>query len=119
MNAKLIAKLLGLSIILIGIGGVILGEKSLLGILNIDFEEDIFHLASGSLLLAVGLRASNKTAGLTLGVLGAIYLIIGLLSFVVPGLFSFLEHGYSVVDNLIHVSLGVIGLVAYKLSWDK
>jgi hypothetical protein len=55
----------------------------------------------------------------TLGVLGTIYLIIGLSSFVAPGLFGFLDHGYSVVDNLIHVSLGIIGLVAYKVSRDK
>lgn len=116
MNARLIAKLLGASILLIGVGGVILGDKSLLGILNIDIEEDFIHLLSGSLLLFVGLRATERVAALTLGVIGAIYLAIGILGFVAPGIFEFLQHGYSVVDNLIHVSLGIIGLSAYKLS---
>lgn len=116
MNARLIAKLLGISILLIGIGGVILGDKSLFGVLNIDIEEDVIHLVSGSLLLIVGLRASERVAALTLGALGAIYLVIGILGFVAPGLFVFLNHGYTVVDNLIHISLGIIGLSVYKLS---
>jgi hypothetical protein len=40
-----------------------------------------------------------------------VYLVVGLLGFVVPNLFGLLpEHGYSVVDNLIHLVLGVLGV---------
>jgi hypothetical protein len=46
------------------------------------------------------------------GVIGVIYLLVGVLGFVAPGLFGLLPaHGYSVVDNLIHLVLGVLGIV--------
>ncbi len=32
-----------MTIVLIGVGGVLLGEKSLFGILNIDIAEDVIH----------------------------------------------------------------------------
>ena len=34
--------------------------------------------------------------------LGVVYLLVGVLGFVVPMLFGLLPHGYSIVDNLIH-----------------
>jgi hypothetical protein len=43
MNARTYAKVVGVVVILIGIGGLVLGEKSLLGVLNIDIAEDIVH----------------------------------------------------------------------------
>jgi hypothetical protein len=42
--------------------------------------------------------------------LGAIYLLVGVLGFIIPMLFGLLPHGYSVVDNLIHLTLGVLSL---------
>jgi len=44
MYARLYAKVVGVTIVLIGIGGVLLGEKSLFGVLNIDIAEDAVHL---------------------------------------------------------------------------
>lgn len=41
------AKYMGIAIVLIGVVGLLLGEQSLLGVLNIDLGEDIVHLATG------------------------------------------------------------------------
>jgi hypothetical protein len=36
-----------------------------------------------------------------------------MLGFVVPYLFGLLPHGYSMVDNVIRLVLGILGLLAY------
>ena len=105
----------GVSLILIGVVGLVLGERSLLGVLNIDLLEDITHLVTGALLAYVGF--GQRDVGLArsvVGGLGVIYLLVGILGFIAPALFGLLPHGYSVIDNLIHLVAGVLSIaVAY------
>jgi hypothetical protein len=111
MYARLYAKVAGVTIVLIGIGGVLLGEKSLFGVLNIDIAEDAIHLITGGLMAAVGFRGSDRAVRSVVGGLGVVYLLVGVLGFVVPDLFGLLPHEYkTVLDNLIHLSLGVLGI---------
>ena len=109
------AGIVGVSLILIGVVGLVLGERSLLGVLNIDLLEDITHLVTGGLLAYVGF--GQRDVGLArsvVGGLGVIYLLVGILGFIAPALFGLLPHGYSVVDNLIHLTAGVLSIaVAY------
>lgn len=105
------AGIVGVVIILIGIVGLLLGEQPLLGLVNIDITEDIIHLVTGGLLAYVGF--GQRDVGLArnvVGGLGVIYLLVGVLGFVIPMLFGLLPHGYSVVDNIIHLTLGVLGI---------
>jgi hypothetical protein len=44
------------------------------------------------------------------GVLGVIYLVAGVLGFVVPSLFGLIPHGYTVFDNLLDLALGIISI---------
>jgi hypothetical protein len=44
------------------------------------------------------------------GVLGIIYLVVGVLGFVVPSMFGLILHGYTVFDNLLHLALGIISI---------
>ncbi len=111
MYARLYAKVVGVTIVLIGIGGVLLGEKSLFGVLNIDIAEDAIHLITGGLMAGVGFRGSDSAVRSVVGGLGVVYLLVGVLGFVVPDLFGLLPHEYkTVLDNLIHLSLGVLGI---------
>ncbi len=111
MYARLYAKVVGVTIVLIGIGGVLLGEKSLFGVLNIDIAEDAIHLVTGALMAAVGFRGSDSAVRSVVGGLGVVYLLVGVLGFVVPDVFGLLPHEYkTVLDNLIHLSLGVLGI---------
>lgn len=111
MYARLYAKLAGLTIVLIGVGGVLLGEKSLFGVLNIDIAEDAIHLITGGLMAAVGFRGSDKAVRSVVGGLGVVYLLVGVLGIFVPDLFGLLPDEYStVLDNLIHLTLGVLGI---------
>ena len=111
MYARQYARVVGVTIVLIGVGGVLLGEKSLFGILNIDIAEDVIHLVTGGLMAGVGFRGSDRAVRSVVGGLGVVYLLVGVLGFFVPDLFGLLPHEYhTVLDNLIHLSLGVLGV---------
>jgi hypothetical protein len=45
------------------------------------------------------------------GVLGIIYLVVGVLGFVTPMMFGLIPHGYTVFDNLLHLALGILSIV--------
>ncbi|MDP9485554.1 MAG: hypothetical protein M3Q49_07150 [Actinomycetota bacterium] len=44
------------------------------------------------------------------GGLGVVYLLVGILGFIVPTLFGLLPSGYTIVDNLIHLAAGVLSI---------
>ncbi len=102
MDVRTYAKVVGVVIVLIGVGGLALGEQSLLGVLNIDIAEDIVHLVTGGLMAAVGFRGSDR----------AVRWVVGVLGIFVPDMFGLLPSEYeTVLDNLIHLTLGVLGIV--------
>jgi hypothetical protein len=50
MMVKRFAQILGVVLILVGLVGLVLGNRVWLGILNVDIVEDIVHLGTGALL---------------------------------------------------------------------
>ena len=115
MTVRVYAQVLGVVLILTGVLGLVLGERLLLGILNIDILEDLVHILTGGLLAYVGFGRTGLALARTLVLaLGIIYLVVGLLGFVVPTLFGLLPDGYTVFDNLLHLALGLLSIaVAY------
>ena len=111
------AQALGVVLILVGLLGLVLGERVWLGVLNVDLFEDIVHLVTGGLLAFVGFseRGGEYARSVVAG-LGVIYLLVGLLGFVAPALFGLLPHGYSVFDNLLHLVLGVASIAVVFYS---
>ena len=111
MMIKRFAQILGVVLILVGVLGLVLGDRVWLGILNIDIVEDIVHLVTGGLLAYVGFgRTDLSTARSVVLALGVIYLAVGILGFVVPTMFGLIPDGYTVFDNLLHLALGGLGL---------
>ena len=109
--ARTYAGVVGVVVILIGVVGLLLGEQSLLGLVNIDIVEDIVHLVTGGLLAYVGFGQRDEgLARSVVGGLGVVYLLVGVLGFIIPFLFGLLPHGYSIVDNIIHLALGAAGI---------
>jgi hypothetical protein len=98
-------------LILVGLIGLVLGNKLFLGILNIDIVEDIAHLATGGIYAYVGFgRTDLATARNVVLALGVIYLVIGILGFIVPMIFGLIPHGYTIFDDILHLALGVLSL---------
>jgi hypothetical protein len=112
MAIKQFARIIGVVLILVGIVGLVLGNKLWLGILNIDIVEDIVHLVTGGLLAYVGFGRTDlvTTRNLVLA-LGVIYLAVGILGFLVPMMFGLISHGYTLFDDLLHLALGVLSIV--------
>ena len=120
MIVRRYAQVVGIVLVLLGVVGLLLGERSLLGVLNIDILEDIVHVLTGGLLAYIGFARPDLNLARTLvGALGAVYLLVGVIGFIIPMLFGLLPHGYSVVDNLTHLALGVLSLaVAFGSGRD-
>lgn len=114
--ARIYATLVGIVLFLLGLVGLLLGDELLLGVVNIDVLEDLVHVASGALLLYAGVQRSAGVARSIVGAISLVYILVGVLGFVVPYLFGLLPHGYSIVDNAIHLVLGVLGLLIYANS---
>jgi hypothetical protein len=82
-----------------------------LGILNVDIVEDIVHLATGGLLAYVGFSQMDLSAARSVVLaLGVVYLLVGILGFIVPTMFGLIPNGYTIFDDLLHLALGVLGL---------
>ena len=115
MYARIYAQIIGVVLLLVGVVGLVLGDQVWLGILNIDIVEDIVHLITGGLLAYVGFGRTDPAVTRTVvGVLGIVYLVVGVLGFVVPMMFGLIPNGYTVFDNLLHLALGVLSIA---LAW--
>jgi len=111
MAVRTYAQIIGVVLLLVGVVGLVLGERLFFGILNVDIVEDIVHLITGGLLAYVGFgRVDLALARNVVLALGVIYLVVGILGFIVPMLFGLIPHGYTLFDNLLHLALGILGI---------
>ncbi len=121
MYARPYAQILGVVLILVGLVGLALGNQVWGGILNVDIAEDIVHLFTGGILTYVGFgRTELSVTRNVVGLLGIIYLMVGVLGFASPTMFGLVPHGYTAFDNLLHLFLGGLSLaVAWWFFADE
>jgi hypothetical protein len=119
--ARIYAQVIGVVLLLVGVIGLVLGDQVWLGLLNVDIFEDIVHLITGGLLAYLGFgRTDLALTRNIVGVLGIIYLVVGVLGFVVPMVFGLIPHGYTVFDNLLHLALGILSIaVAWFITGER
>ena len=85
------------------------------GALNIDIAEDLIHLVTGGLLAYVGFaNRDNGVARAVVGGIGVVYLLVGAVGFAEPNPLGLFPSEYSVLDNLIHLTLGIL---AIAVAW--
>jgi hypothetical protein len=119
--AKQYAQIVGIVLLLLGVVGLVLGDPDpLFGALNIDLVEDIVHLVIGAVFVYLGFaNVDNATVKMVVGVVGVVLLIVGIVGFISPNGFGVLTHNWTVVDNIIHLLLGVLGIaVGFLLDRD-
>ncbi|HEX4946994.1 MAG TPA: DUF4383 domain-containing protein [Blastocatellia bacterium] len=114
--AKLVCKILGAGFILVGLIGFI--APNFLG-MHLSPTHNVIHLLSGAAALYLGFAGTYSAARTFCSVFGAVYLMLGLLGFVAPGLVANLINAHHVSDtangltpdNLVHIVLGAVFLV--------
>jgi hypothetical protein len=114
--AQTFCKIAGVVLVLVGLAGFFMPH--LLG-MHLTPVHNIVHLLTAALALYMGFAASPAAARTFCIAFGAVYLLLGVLGFVAPGLVAtILAHegpvtaGELMPDNLVHVALGAAFLVA-------
>jgi preprotein translocase subunit Sss1 len=113
--AKLVSKVVGIVLLLVGIVGFFL--PSILG-LHLTLIHNIVHLATSVVALYFGFAGSIKAAHSFLQIFGVVYLLVGLLGFIAPTVVVSLLMGHNmtatdtpIMDNIVHLLLGVLFMV--------
>ncbi len=115
--AKAICKVLGVIFLVVGLLGFVF--PNLLG-MHLSGAHNVIHLISAALALYFGFAASPSAARSFSLIFGAIYLLIGALGFVAPGIvIRLLQARHTpgglrslAADNVVHLLLGAIFLIA-------
>jgi hypothetical protein len=111
--ARSFAQYVGILLVVLGLLGLLLGQAPLLGQLNVEPIVDVVHIVTGLILVFVGFRVADLgVVRIVDGAVGVLYLLLGLLGFVSTDLFELLLEELTVVDNLIHLVVGALGVAA-------
>jgi hypothetical protein len=104
-------------LILVGVAGLVLGDRLLLGILSITIPKHLAHLLTGGLLAYLGFGQTDEGLARTAVVaLGVVYLLVGMLGFVLSTLLGLSSYGYGVEDNTVHLLVGIFSLAVAFIS---
>ena len=115
VSSKQYGQIVGIVLVLLGVLGLVWAEPLLFGLLNVELIEDIVHLLLGVLLLYVGFANVEAPLARTIvGVVGVLLLLVGILGFIDPSFFGYLPARWTVLDNIVHL---VLGLVAVAIAW--
>ena len=114
--AKTLCKILGVVLLLVGLLGFAL--PNLLG-MHLTAIHNVVHLVTAVIALYLGFAGSAGGARTFCVVFGAIYLLLGILGFVAPGVVAaIIGHagpvgsGDLAPDNAVHLLLGIVFLLA-------
>ena len=107
--AETVAAVFGGLYLLVGVVGFILnpGGGALLGVFEVNWFHHTFHIVVGGLGLLAAWRGRGR---LYCAVAGAVFILLGILGFIVPGLVALLlAHADAPVltDNLLHFISGL------------
>lgn len=109
---RLVARILGIVIGLLAIVGFFVEGELLLGIMNVDLALDILRVILAVALLVVGFADVPASAvRAVIVIVGALYVLMGLLAFADPTLFGLLPTGFTGFDIGFHLVVGVAALV--------
>ncbi len=113
--AKTLCKVLGVVLLLVGIAGFF--NAHLLGA-HLTTLHNCVHILTAAIALYIGFAGTANAARLFCLAFGAIYLLLGIVGFINPGIVaSLIGHSLAagdtlMADNAIHVVLGAVFLIA-------
>jgi hypothetical protein len=116
---KTLCKIIGVALVLVGVVGFAM--PTLLG-MHLTAIHNVVHLLTGAIALYLGFAGSYDAARTFTLVFGAVYLLLGILGFVAPGVVAAVighppvSAGELMPDNAVHVLLGAVLLIAALTS---
>lgn len=109
---RTIARVLGVAVGLLAIVGLFVEGEHLLGIMNVDLTLDILRVLIAAALLVVGFANVPASAPrIVVAIVGAMYVLMGLLAFADRTLFGLLPTGFTGFDIGFHLIVGLGSLV--------
>ena len=113
--ARTICKVLGVVFVLAGLGGFAMPH--LLGF-HLTTIHNVIHIASGAVAAYLGFSGSAGAVRTFCIVFGVVYLALGVLGFVAPGVVAavighpLVDSGELTPDNVFHIVVGAVFLLA-------
>jgi len=109
---KAYAVVVGLVLLLVGIIGFVEGDKMLMG-LHFNLIHNSVHVVSGLVGLAAGLMGGQKGGRAFAQVFGVVYTIVAIIGFAGAPVYIVTLLDLNIpMYNYIHVTVGVLGLLA-------
>lgn len=109
------ARVLGILVGVLALAGFFVEGVHLLGIMNVDLTLDVLRVIIAGALLYVGFaNTSASTLRTVIIVVGAAYVLMGVLAIFDPTLFGLLPTGFTGFDIGFHIIVG-IGALALAL----
>lgn len=109
---KLVAKILGIVVALLAVVGFFIEGEHLFGLMNVDLAIDIARTVIALALLYVGFGpATNAAARLVVAIVGGVYIVMALVTFIDPTHFGLLPTEFTGFDVGFHLVVGALAIV--------
>jgi hypothetical protein len=109
---RTVARVLGIVVALLAVAGFFVEGDHLFGLMNVDITLDVLRVVIAVALLYVGFgRASASAVRTVIIIVGAMYVLMGLLAFADSTLFGILPTGFTGFDIAFHLIVGLGSLV--------
>jgi hypothetical protein len=108
LNTRILAQGTGAFVLLLGGAGLLMGERQVANLMNINLMLDMTRIALGTILIASSFKDEN-TMRIAFAIFGIVYLGNFLAALISPNMFGLLPHEYGPVDNILHLGGGILG----------
>ncbi len=115
MSAKTYAMWGGIIFLVIGVLGLVnigVSNNKFIGLLNSDTLEDLIHIVVGAILAYFGFRGTDAQAANWAMIFGVVFLVVGVVGFLLPTLFGLIPSRLGAIDNIVHLAYGAVGVWA-------
>lgn len=109
---KQVAKILGIIVALLAIIGFFIEGEHLFGVMNVDLAMDIARTVLAIALLYVGFGpATNAAARLVVALVGGVYIVMAVVTFIDPMHFGLLNTEFTGFDVGFHLVVGALAVI--------
>lgn len=118
MSTKSLAGIVGAVVLLLGFFGLAIGEGQFMNVMNIDIMLDLTKIALGAVLIGSAFM-DERAAKTAFGIFGVVYLGAFIASLISPTLFGMLPSSVGIVDAILHLGGGLVGVAIAFVNFSE